>query len=422
MFFTYSPTRPFSLTQISSVEMIYATAFLSLALAGLAQGKIYLQESFNDAAWKDRWTVPSDWKSTEELGEWKWTEGKFYGDASDKGIQTSQDARFYGLSAKLNEAFTNSDKPLVIQYSVKHEQDLDCGGAYIKLLGDMDQSKFGGDTPYQVMFGPDICGPSNKKTHVIFNYPPKNDNVLIKSEVRTESDNLSHLYTLIVNPDGTFEVLIDNESARKGNLVDEFDLLEPKEIKDPAQSKPSDWVDEAKIADPEDVKPEGWDETPAEIVDPEASKPDDWDDEEDGEYEAPMIPNPEFKGEWKPKMIDNPEYKGEWEHPMIPNPDFKEDAEVGVRCKDCTHVGFELWQVKTGTMFDDIIVTDSVAEAKSFADSTFFKKQPGEKAMYEEEKERKKAEAAAAAESAKSEEGDDDEEEEDEEEEGGDEL
>ena len=107
---------------------------------------------------------------------------------------------------------------------------------------------------------------------------------------------------------------------------------------------------------------------------------------------------------------------------MIPNPDFKEDAEVGVRCKDCTHVGFELWQVKTGTMFDDIIVTDSVAEAKSFADSTFFKKQPGEKAMYEEEEERKKAEAAAAAESAKSEEGDDDEEEEDEEEEGGDEL
>lgn len=48
----------------------------------------------------------------------------------------------------------------------------------------------------------------------------------------------------------------------------------------------------------------------------------DWDDEDDGEWEAPMIPNPEYKGEWTPKMIDNPRYKGEWTPKMIPNPDF----------------------------------------------------------------------------------------------------
>ena len=57
--------------------------------------------------------------------------------------------RFYGLSAKLNEPFTNDGKDLVLQFSVKNEQKLDCGGAYIKLLGDMDQDSFGGDTPYQ---------------------------------------------------------------------------------------------------------------------------------------------------------------------------------------------------------------------------------------------------------------------------------
>ena len=79
-------------------------------------------------------------------------------DANDKGVQTSEDARFYAMSAKLSESFTNKDKPLVIQYSVKHEQDLDCGGAYIKLLhGDVDQDTFSGDTPYSVMFGPDVC-------------------------------------------------------------------------------------------------------------------------------------------------------------------------------------------------------------------------------------------------------------------------
>lgn len=290
--------------------------------------------------------------------------------------------------------------------SVKNEQDLDCGGAYIKLLGDMDASKFGGDTPYQVMFGPDKCGPSNKKTHVIFNYPPKNDNLLIKKEVTMEGDNLSHLYTLVVRPDNTFEVLIDMKSVREGNLADSWDFLLPKEIKDPSVSKPKDWVDAKKIADPEDIKPEGYDDIPAEIPDADAAKPDDWDDEEDGEWEPPMVDNPEYKGPWKPKMIENPEYKGEWQHPMIPNPDYVEDPELHFRCKECTHVGFELWQVTAGTIFDDILVTDSFEEAKAIAESTFMKKKDAEKAMYDEAMEAERAARAAAA----AEQGDDEEE------------
>jgi len=72
--------------------------------------------------------VPQEWKPKEEMGEWKWTAGEYFGDSTDKGIQTSQDARHYGLSAKLDEAFTNQDKDLVVQFSVKHEQELDCGG------------------------------------------------------------------------------------------------------------------------------------------------------------------------------------------------------------------------------------------------------------------------------------------------------
>ena len=93
------------------------------------------------------------------MGEWKQTAGEHFADASDKGVQTSEDARFYGMSAKLDESFDNDGKDLIIQYTVKHEQDLDCGGAYIKLMhGDVDQDTFGGDTPYSVMFGPDVCG------------------------------------------------------------------------------------------------------------------------------------------------------------------------------------------------------------------------------------------------------------------------
>jgi len=86
-----------------------------------------------------------------------------------------------------------------------------------------------------------------------------------------------------------------------------------------------------------------------------------------------------------------------------------------VRCKDCSHVGFELWQVKSGTIFDDIIVTDSLDEAKEYAKKTFFAKQEGEKSMFEEaEKERQAAEAAEreAMAAAAAEEGEDEEDEE----------
>jgi calreticulin len=332
-------------------------------------------------------------------------------------VQTSEDARFYGMTAKLDENFTNEGKQLVLQFSVKHEQDLDCGGAYIKLLpGDVDQDSFGGDTEYAIMFGPDVCGSSNRKTHVIFNYPPKGDNLLIKNEVRVETDKLSHLYTLVVEPDNTFKVMIDQETVREGSLEDEFDFLLPKEIKDPSISKPKDWVDAKKIADPEDEKPDNWDDIPETIPDEDSTKPDDWDDDEDGEWEAPMVDNPDFKGPWKPKMIDNPDYIGAWEHPMIPNPDYVLDEKLHARCNDCSHIGFELWQVKSGTIFDDIIVTDSLEEANDFAAETFLKRKGPEKEAFDAaDAERKEAEAQARAEAAaaqEAEEGDEDDEEE----------
>jgi len=386
-----------------NVLIALIVAFVSVS------GKIYFKEDFNSANWESRWTVPSEWKSKSELGEWKWTAGENFADATDKGIQTSQDARFYGLSAKLDESFTNSGKDLVLQFSVKHEQELDCGGAYIKLLGDTDQSKFGGDSPYQIMFGPDICGYANRKTHVIFNYPPKNDNLLIKNEVKVETDRLSHLYTLWVKPDNTFEVLIDQTSVKSGSLQANWDFLEPTEVKDPSISKPADWVDLKKIPDPEDKKPDGWDEIPAEIPDPDATKPEDWDDEEDGAWEPPLIDNPAYKGLWKAKLVDNPDYKGEWVHPLIPNPNFVDDQELYVRCKGCTHIGFELWQVKSGTIFDDILVTDDINEANAYADSTYAKKKGPEKEKFDAAEEARKAESDAAAAAASGGSGDDDE-------------
>lgn len=387
--------------------MTLRSVVLALALLCGAEAKVYFKEQF-DKDWRSRWVESTEWKASDDMGAWDWTAGEYYADADDKGIQTSQDAKFYGLSAMMDEPVSGEKKDLVIQYSVKHEQKIDCGGAYIKLLPKADQASFGGDTPYGIMFGPDICG-STRRTHVIFHYDPKDENLLVNREIKCENDQKSHLYTLHVKADGTYEVFIDDKSKQTGSLEDDWDFLPAKEIKDPELSKPADWVDEKQIPDPSDVKPEGYDDIPAQIPDPEAERPDDWDDEDDGEWEPPMVDNPDYHGPWKQKMMENPDYKGEWVHPMIPNPDYKEDPEIAVRCKDCAMVGFELWQVKSGTIFDDIIVTDSLEEARQFAQETFFAKQEGEAKMFEEKENARREQEAADRKAAEEQDEDDDE-------------
>jgi calreticulin len=85
-----------------------------------------------------------------------------------------------------------------------------------------------------------------------------------------------------------------------------------------------------------------WDSHPEFIPDPEARRPDDWNDEEDGEWTAPVVPNPEFKGEWKPKMIPNPKYKGAWVHPKVQNPEYKADDNL-YAMENIGGVGIEIW-------------------------------------------------------------------------------
>jgi calreticulin len=188
-------------------------ALLAFALFGLlafASSTVHFQEDFDDS-WESRWVYSTHDDASGNAGKFAHTAGKYFNDAEkDKGIQTSQDARFYKLSATFPK-FTNKDKPLVIQYSVKHEQSQDCGGAYIKVgPGPLDQEKFEGETKYNVMFGPDVCG-STKRVHFIVNY--KGQNHLIKREVRPETDIYTHLYTAVIFPNQTYEFALTTRSS-----------------------------------------------------------------------------------------------------------------------------------------------------------------------------------------------------------------
>jgi calreticulin len=96
---------------------------------------------------------------------------------------------------------------------------------------------------------PDICG-QIRRVHFILNYD--NENKQIKKQINAPSDQLTHLFTLILKPDQvsidfkpkygllcklilieiyqTYTVLIDNKEEATGNLEEDFDLLPPKEI------------------------------------------------------------------------------------------------------------------------------------------------------------------------------------------------
>jgi len=302
-------------------------------------------------------------KSEGTQGEFVSATGKWFGDEKeDAGIQTKEDSKFYGLSANF-DTFSNAGKDLIIQYQAKYEKDVECGGGYVKIGPKLDDPKtFGDPTVYNIMFGPDKCG-YNKRTHLIFNY--KGKNVLKKSDLsyKQDGDGTSHLYTLVVKPDNTVRVEVDQEKLYEGSIKEDWEVLKPQTIND-------------------------------------------WDDEEDGEWEAPMKDNPDYKGDWKAKRISNPEYKGVWEAKKIDNPEYVDDNEV-YKFDEFGFIGFDLWQVKGGTIFDNIIITDDKAEADAFA-GKWKALSEVEKAKKKEEDDKKKEEAASKAAASDDDDDDDD--------------
>jgi len=119
-----------------------------------------------------------------------------------------------------------------------------------------------------------------------------------------------------------------------------------------------------------------------------------------------MKDNAAYKGEWSVKRVSNPAYQGSWETKRIANPEYEDDDKV-YKYDDFGFIGFDLWQVKGGTIFDNVIITDDASEADAFANKW--------KALSEVEKAKKKEDDDAKAPEAKS--GDDKEEDDDDDEE-----
>jgi len=398
------------------------------------------------AGWEKRWKpshakkdMKGSGKDEEEwayIGEWAVEEPTVYkGMEGDEGLVVKNAAAHHAISAKFPKKIDNKGKTLVVQYEVKLQNGLECGGAYMKLLRDtkaLHQDEFSNTTPYVIMFGPDKCGHTNK-VHFIFNHKkPKTgeyEEKHLKSPPTARIVKTTELYTLIVHPNNTFIIQQNGEQVKEGSLLEDFSppVNPEKEIDDPKDKKPEDWVDEARISDPEAKKPEDWDEdAPFEIVDeeatkpedwledealtapdPEAQKPEDWDDDEDGDWAAPTVPNPkcgdvsgcgpwtkpmkknpDYKGKWTAPLIDNPAYKGVWAPRKIKNPDYFEDK-TPANFEPMGAIGFEIWTMQNNILFDNIYIGHSVEDARKLAEETFFEKHPHEQLLEQADKPKK---------------------------------
>jgi len=334
----------------------------------------------------------------------------------DAGLSLANENSRYGIAAPFDKD-TVPGKDLVIQYELKLPTTLDCAGAYLKVLeGQPDLAAMEEKTSYTVMFGPDKCGATNK-IHLILRFKNQKTGEYkehhLKAPPTMKNDKFPHLYTAVLRTDNSFEIFVDLVSVKSGYLTSDADwetpFNPPKEIDDPDDKKPSDWVDNEKMIDPEAKKPADWDEdAPKEIEDAEAKKPDewdeeakdkiadpsatkpsDWDEDEDGPWEAPLVSNPKCKngcGVWKRPMKKNPAYKGKWSAPMITNPKFKgiwkpkriENPGYYVitdpvsQLQPMGSVAIEVWVFKPGGLhFDNILVGDDEYNAKQFGKATW---------------------------------------------------
>ncbi|KAM4834322.1 calmegin [Thomomys bottae] len=383
-------------------------------------GEVYFTETFDSgklAGWVLSKAKKDDLDSDISIydGRWEIEELKVNQVPGDRGLVLKSRAKHHAVSAALERPFIFADKPLIVQYEVNFQEGIDCGGAYIKLLADTDDlilENFYDKTSYTIMFGPDKCG-EDYKLHFIFRHKNPKTGVFEEKHARPPevdlkeffTDRKTHLYTLVLSPDNTFEILIDQKVVNKGSLLEDVipPVNPPRKIDDPSDTKPEEWDDRVKIPDSSAVKPEDWDESePAQIEDvnavkpegwlddepkfipnPNAKKPDDWNEDLDGQWEAPQMPNPACHigcGEWKPPMMDNPKYKGIWRPPMvsnpdyqgiwspqkIPNPDYFQDDHPFLLTSFCA-LGLELWSMTPNIYFDNFIICSEKETADQWA-------------------------------------------------------
>ncbi|GMM53069.1 calnexin [Starmerella bacillaris] len=391
----------------------------------LADGAIF--DQFNEGSteifkkWKVSKALNKDGKPF--TGNWTIEEPEILpGFDKDYALLLSANQESSAIARKIDPPLNNINKTLIVQYEVKLQKPLNCGGMYVKLLpetSDPDYSSFNDASPYRIMFGPDMCGSLTNKVHFII-HRYGSEHQLVDAPIPADPSFKSGLYTLMIHPDQEFEIRVNGITVKAGSLLDpelfEPPLQGPVSIFDPEDPIPEDWDSRKFIPDPEQTeqpedwydttsylivntkarKPNNWNESkPLLIPDLDQPKPQTWDDEIDGEWPGMVKINPECEflntdagegcGPWQPPLIRNPNYKRQWEQPVIINPNYMgeykrrtivndnrtEDTDASNLDGTIGGIGFELFTSSALIMFDNVYVGHSITDAENIGNATW---------------------------------------------------
>ena len=107
---------PFLASNIASNHRVSYFIARASCFAPRSHDLASLSPSSRAATWDKRWSHSTWKKSDSTAAEFKLTAGKWYADEeADKGIQTSEDSKFYAISAPMTKQFDNTKKDLVLQ-------------------------------------------------------------------------------------------------------------------------------------------------------------------------------------------------------------------------------------------------------------------------------------------------------------------
>ena len=370
---------------------------------------------------------------------------KYYHPEQSKGLKTLDDNRFYHYSCDMNRTISTFNKSIFIGYQVTQTRDQKCAGSYLKFFKEpFDPEHFNSDTPYEFMFGHEYCG-STDQVQCTFNHDGKKHEKTQK--IWTKHDKETHWFGIKLYANHTFEAYVDLKREAFGTIGSKWKGMKqvyvcicrcflltlsssftvytlilflryfhlfflllpsfslplfffslshltpsisippsiplPQKYNDDVK-KPDDWDDREYIPDPDEEQPEDWDDQHRFVTDPNATKPQWWNETEDGEWIAPIIQNPAFKGKWRAADIKNPNYTGPWVSPLERNYEVS-DAEWEKYFPVFRYVAIDDWQVESGTIFDNIIITDDPVEYEAFQRATYQRQKEVEKPGFVED-------------------------------------
>ncbi|KAM9413175.1 calnexin isoform 1-T1 [Salvelinus alpinus] len=194
----------------------------------------HFAETFDSDPLDRRWVQSKAVKETnaEALkydGQWVVEEPAAAMYPGNRALVMKSSGRHHAIAAYLHTPFTFIHTPLCLQYEVMFGRDVECSGAYIKLLSQshlLRLSQFSESTPYSVMFGPDKCGTSHR-IHLIVRVTDSSNGRNQEIHAPQPADDLTvyftdrqpHLYTLQLYQDSRYEIFIDQSLISQGRLL-----------------------------------------------------------------------------------------------------------------------------------------------------------------------------------------------------------